>query len=319
MPILADSAITKSSEIMDHIRLDSMNGIKEKYQEIIKNMTPHYLTTGFDFDCRTSNIKENLQGNSSFHSLQVENFVNQLSNNVVQTISNIYHKDCKGKLIFVERIEVHGKLPELLALEDLPKFNRMFEIQPGEIFRSYRLEDQTGQVVFNTESSFHTRNMQDQISNRLFFFDKLFIELDQFDPSGSERRLEATVFPIAFNYLGFSWKSPTTKNLSIKMVWDPGQIEHFIDNGIGSQASFDAKVDQALVTPTAIALRGLFARFIEQMPKTQKVDSGVTETAFYRDLKLNFQRVLNRVELDKVRDFLNKTLEDIKAGRLKIE
>lgn len=320
MPLLTDATVTTTSEVLSRIQTDGMRLIKEKYSDLQKNFTPHYLTTGLDLDCRRAGAN-NLNDGAQYAGLRIGNEVKVIASGQTQTLSSVGHFDCQGRLIFTERIRVIGKKAAVINVENATKFVRFFEVQDGETSREYQIENAQADIVFSIRSQYLSANRGDRIYAVMEFNGLKWIELNQIDPSDSERRLffqlhsgkfkvGASTMPIHFGDSGSS---------VLKTIWTDRLIEHLIDNNPTNQVNFDTFLGDNLIGLSTQGLKAIFAHFIQQFPETKKVESGVSDSPFLRALQLNYNRMVTGTEKTQVQLFLQQTIEDIKDGRLKVE
>lgn len=320
MPVLTDSTITRSAEIMKRFQENSMVDIKSKYNDLLTNFIPHFLTVGIDLDCR-SKPGISLNSYASFMGIRIDNKSRNLPNGGVETQTTVTHTDCLGKVILVERIRSIGVLPAPLSIADAVKFNRKFEVDQGEVFRDYNLEINGETTLATITSRLITQQGMDQILNTIEFMGKTWLEITQHDPSSLERRVEILQFPLNFRYLNLTAQVNTTDNkpISVKLIWNDRRMEYLVADKTTSQLEFDKKIDELVVGISTIILKYMFSEVINKMPATEKSKVGVTDSPFLRELQVNYQRLQTNSEIEQIKSFFLKTIEDIKTGKLKVE
>lgn len=319
MPILTDSTVTTTAEILNRIQADAMALIKVKYNDLQKNFTPNYLTTGLDLDCRTG--VTSLPGNPQYAGLRISNSSKVLADGLVQSFSSVSHFDCYGQLIFTERISAVGLSPVAINVSDAVKFVRLFEVQTGEMARQYQIENAHAETVFSIHSRRANTATEERIYSAVEVVGIKWLELNQIDPSANERRIYSQLNSGIFNINGSKYRMTFKNNGSMifKTLWTDRLIEQTKDDFILSQADYDSYLVSSIEGLTSSMLSQILAGFILKMPETKKVQVGVSDSPFLRELQLNYNRMQTNTEPDQVKLFFQKAIEDIKTGRLKVD
>jgi hypothetical protein len=319
MPVLTDTTVTTTGEILARIQRDSMVDIRNKYVDLQKNFTPNFLTTGLDLDCRTGNLPA--ENGLQYAGQRISAETKTLANGQVQTFVAISHFDCFGKLIFTERIKTIGQAPTPLSVQDAVRFNRFFEIQPGETARQYQIETSRAEIVFSVSSQRLTPPTGERVYTVIEVGGSKWLEFDQLDPSPNERRIFVQLHSGVFKVAGsrFRLNFGKTGSVVLQTMWTDRSMMHFIDGALSNQISFDGYLSTNVTTMTTQMLLMLFSNFIQAFPATQKVQVGVSDSPFLRELQLNYTRTQTNTEQEQVKLFFQKTIQDIKSGRLKVE
>ncbi len=105
----------------------------------------------------------------------------------------------------------------------------------------------------------------------------------------------------------------------LKLLWNERQIVHSIEGEIRKEVDFDSLLAERVIGLTSQMLGQIFSGSIDRFPETQKVLAGVSDSPFLRELQMNYNRMLTNSEVDQVKLFFQKTIDDIKAGRIKVE
>lgn len=319
MPLLTDGTVTTTAEVLSRIQADAMVLIKVKYSDLQKNLTPHFLTTGLDLDCRSGSLA--VENGGQFAGLRISHESKPTNSGLVQSYSSISHFDCMGRLIFTERIKSVGKIAKQISVQDATKFVRYFEVQSDEVERQYHIENALSERVFSVQSQRVTFDGGERIYSAVEVGGAKWLELDQLDPSVNERKIFIKMNTGDF-WIGkskFSMNMGSSGSLILKTLWNERRIEHGINDDVTNQINFDTMLSGQAVGLTTQMLSFIFSEFIEAFPATQKVQVGVSDSPFLRELQLNYNRMLTNTESEQVKLFLQKTIEDIKTGRIKVE
>lgn len=320
MPVLTDTAVTSSAEIFRRLQEDSVVEIRNKYSDLQKNFTPHYLLQGLSLDCRGAGKPQ--KPDYSFASIMVNNKHDQLSSGHVQTDTSVTHTDCFGSILFVERVRVIAPSKVEMDVSEAVRFVRKFEVSEAEISRSYRIEDAKGESLFSTLSVRYIEPNIQRIYTTVHFGPNLLAQVSQIDKGQQERRLTLQANPgryvggaTVFIINGVEGR----RSYLLDLIWNDRQLIHYLNENAVSQIEFEDYLGILLLNNGTSLLKGIYSNFISKMPQTKKVQSGVADSPFLRELQLNYNRLVTNTEIAQTKLFLQKTIEDIKAGRLKVE
>jgi hypothetical protein len=318
MPLLADNSIKSSAEILKRIQEEAMVVLRTKYSDMESNFTPHIYDIGRDFDCRSSG--KSVADNETLAGLRFNNDQKMLASGLTQTISSVSHHDCFKKLIFVERIKVVAKLGVPLNEEMSSKFIRNFEVLNDEMVRQYEIENSTAEIIFSVNSQRTALGSGSRIYTTVSFLGQKWLTLDQLDPSPNERRLYIQIYPIKINSSGASVNISFGQKESsvLQFVWTDKTIERWDDNLLVNQNNFERQIAGLPIQVSTSLLKSFFNKFISRLPETNKVQTGVSDSIFFRQLQVNLN-YLSTGDTSKVKLFLEQTISDIKTGKLKVE
>jgi hypothetical protein len=316
---LTDVAPIDAEDLMRRTSEEAFVEIKQKYVELQQNFTPHFLTTGLDLDCRIG-TKVPLDGRT-FSGLRIDNQTTQSSGtpNFV-TRTSVSHYDCFAKLVFVERMSVTAPTARPFTVEQAVRFKRAFQATGDEVYRGYQLEDETGKTIFEV------RSQRADTANTIRHFTliqlggKDFVRVDQVDLKADERKLRIRVyadeFPLAGSRFTVGLGAPS---ILFEQLWNSERLVHEIETKEVSQVKFDENIQNLVVQISSMYMKAAFASFIPILPTTVKVASGVADSPFLRELQLNYNRLITKTEDAQVRRFFERTIRDIKEGRLKVD
>lgn len=319
MQLLTDNTVTTTAEVMARIQADAMVLIKAKYSDLQKNFTTDFLTTGLDFNCREGSVP--LENGAQYAGVRVSNASKRMASKVVQSYTSISHFDCLGRLIFTERIKSLGQAAATVTVEDAVKFVRYFEVQANETARDYQIENDRAEVLFSIQSQRLSVDAGQRIYSVVEVNGAKLLELNQLDPSLNERKIFIQIHGGAFK-IGkgtFRMDFGSSQQMVLKTIWNERRIEHGLNSDLTNQVTFDKFLGETVVGSTVQMLTSIFSDFIQMLPATQKVQVGVSDSPFMRELQLNYNRMQTNTEPDQVKIFFQSTIEKIKNGQLKVE
>ncbi len=310
--LLGESTITSSAEIMKRIQEDSMANIKTKYLRMKSTFIPHDATTGIEFDCKTGIAPST--GNHA--SITVSNHVTSLPSQGFQTDTIISHYDCGSNLIFVERIRSRGKTASPLSKDDAVKFIRKFEVQSEEIYRDYHLENQAGETLLSVRSQLVLQASLTRIYSLIEIAGKKWLEVDQIDGQ-NERNIYVTTHGGQYTFFELNFGAVPAQTLRI--YWGPTRLEHSVNGALLSQANFESQLQGHAINLSVLTFKNHFTILMGRMPVTQDNSTGVVDSPFMRELQKNYERIITNTDLEQVKLFLQKTISEINAGKLRVE
>ncbi len=173
----------------------------------------------------------------------------------------------------------------------------------------YHLRDGHGTSIFEWKSS-----------NNVSSF--IFLEQKFLDIYKESNRWQYFVQGYAANYdhEGFSFGiSLKFDNFRVTVEWDDKNYRIF-DNDyrrIGIN-SFLTGYSHAIQTATLTYVGNILKHLLNELPSTEFVSSGGQNSRFLDEMRLTFTRLLNNLELNLVRQFVQDVIKAIESGLLKI-
>ena len=321
-PIFTETSISDTAQIIERIQIDSMAKMKAKYSDIGTNYNQNNQTNGLKFDCKSNPTIINTSELNDMATFRVDNEKREMPDGLIETMTNISHFDCQGHLVFMERIEVVGKAYEPVDFTAVVKFVRHYQVLPKEKIRKYQIQNSEGYVLYSVASQRDAVGDGERIYTAIHVFGQKWADFEQADPSDNERRITIAVYPGIFRYKGSRYTKNFPNNLPyiFKVIWSEQRVAYYIQNDYTDLLNFGSILYSKVQLPTTEVLtKDIFEDLINLLPVTKQVKIPVADSKFLQDVKQNYDRVLNNNELDKVKDFLKKTRDDIKSGALKVE
>lgn len=317
-PLTVDTMVTSSAEILNSIQQNAMAVIKLKYQDLQKNMTRHFVEKDLLLDCSTSEKAVNRSNEKA--GFRISQSQEALPDGQFRSVIIISHHDCKGDVVFNERIQVVGKNPAIMTSAEAAKFVRTFEVNETETSRQYELEDQ-GSILLSINSLRSAEGQGEAINTTVSVKGATWLEINQLDLTPSHRRLlikiNAGTFLVGNSNQRFSFKNKPSS--VIQLEWTEQRIDHFINDRVVDPGEFDQELEFVITKTSNSFIKELFSQFIKRLPVTVTVQGGATDTRFFRDLQKNAIRMQTNTEQEQVKQFLQRTIELIKTNQLKVE
>lgn len=309
--------------LMSRLSDDVFTAIRQKYNDVEENFTQHFTTDGFDFNCHTSTPNSN--DGRTFIGIHFDLKTREVkatasTPTLIETAISVKHSDCYTHLIFTERMRIVASSAKAFTREDAVKFKRVFVTEADESIREYSIDDESGRTLFAIRSEKKGTPEGLQIHTSTELGGRQWMTTEQTETDSGDRRFIAHF--LSGEYLMFGGRVTFyfgVPALEFRQHWNSKVLTHDILGTPTSKSSFDEQIQDLTVNVTGIYLKAVLANFILKFPETVHVMAGVSDSPFLRELQLNRNRLIQDKEKAQIRQFFDKTIQDIKEGRLKVE
>jgi len=230
---------------------------------------------------------------------------------------------CKGQLIFTENFETRGKELTESNTQQLLTGVRPFILESNEDSETYTLSDSKRMEMLKVH---YKKDDQKAQKTKADFFILGQPALSYYENIGKKQsQVSYIVYPLNISYKydngGFNVNYNIDSNLEFKISGtDKGQIFYFYNSAKATTFSqFITQFQSHVLGITIFVYRAIIDGFLGALPATEIVSTGSKSDRLLEELNINLSRLVNNVEINEVRVFLQDFKNSVEAGFIKDE
>tara|TARA_R110000868_G_scaffold209490_4_gene459308 strand:+ start:1281 stop:2237 length:957 start_codon:yes stop_codon:yes gene_type:complete len=285
------SFLVKENAVLDEFRGQYRSKISELSQNYIVHKTPHVITW------------RSHKGLGCGGRWQAPKTV--LASISMATTGRIFRfelKGCNGRTLFVETYEATDS--ESVSLDNYLSG----KIEMDNVIR-YELKDESKNRIFEL------RKMNDLSSFK--FLDQKIMEIYKQD---KQWQYKALGYEASYSNGGFGFNvSMLFPDQRITINWEQDDVRIFDQDFARVPVNtFLTSYSHAVQNSTLSFVASIMKGFMKSLPSTEFVSSGGQNSRFLDDMRLAYTRLLNNLELNLVKQFIQDLIKYLEDGLLKV-